>query len=365
MSSQRLVTALRCLPAGFACAVWPRRSRAQQSPGLSAAWGCSRSPSHSGIPLPAPRAARAAVSWLCQCRPAAVSWKARGDISANASQTRSDTSVVMCRLTLSSLSLLSQPLPRAPESRQVGQVRPSRVRVVSAARGLLPVGAGNARAPPWALCMWLRAAASAEALGHLCLPIRRLIPSCIGAPLPNGPSKCDIDIFVRAEGEWQWSTYGPGWILHTLQYPHGKHTNHCSATQGLLFLVVWHLLALIPGGGPEGIFLPCFTPRSPQPPWKGPAWSRFFSHPEKNVSLTGCACEMRWLASSTASAQLEEAALNSPESHCQQLLELSAGQTYLLKYSTVTRAEGCSTLPEQPEINGSRRAPGSESTHPA
>lgn len=183
MSSQRLITAPRCRPAGFACAVCPRRSRAQQSPGLSAAWGCSRSPSHSGIPLPAPCAARVAVSWLCECRPAAVSWKARGDISANASQTRSDTSVVMCRLTLSPPSLLSQPLPRAPESRQVGQVRPSRVRVVSTARGLPPGGAGNARAPPRALCMWLGAAASAEALGHLCLPIRRLIPSCIGAPL--------------------------------------------------------------------------------------------------------------------------------------------------------------------------------------
>lgn len=96
-----------------------------------------------------------------------------------------------------------------------------------------------------------------------------------------------------------------------------------------------------------------------------PSLVTFFFPSREKVSLTGCAWEMRWLASSTASAQLEEAALNSPESHCQQLLELSAGQTHLLKYSTVTRAEGCSTLPEQPEINGSRRAPGSESTRPA
>lgn len=73
---------------------------------------------------------------------------------------------------------------------------------------------------------------------------------------------------------------------------------------------------------------------------------------------------MCWLACSTAPALIEEAPLNSLEFHCRQLLWLSSGQTQVVKYSVVTRAEGCSTLPEEPEINCSWGALRSESTRP-
>lgn len=90
--------------------------------------------------------------------------------------------------------------------------------------------------------------------------------------VPLQPQKCKIDISVHAEGEWQWSIYNQGKILHTLQYPNGEDTNHCSATQGLLFLSAWQLLAFLLGENPEDIFLPCFNPRYPQRPWKVPSW---------------------------------------------------------------------------------------------
>lgn len=154
--------------------------------------------------------------------------------------------------------------------------------------------------------------------------------------------------------------------MHALHYPNGKDTNHRSATQGLLFLAAWHLLAFLLGAAPENIFLPFFYSQDIYiyiPDRHSKAQPGDIS-PFRDKCLSACTHQMCWLACSTAPALIEEAPLNSLEFHCRQLLWLSSGQTQVVKYSVVTRAEGCSTLPEEPEINCSWGALRSESTRP-
>lgn len=62
----------------------------------------------------------------------------------------------------------------------------------------------------WAAPVLVGAAALADALGHLHLPVGKLVLVCICALLPYGQSKCNIDISVLAEDKWHWSIYGQG-----------------------------------------------------------------------------------------------------------------------------------------------------------
>lgn len=228
-----------------------------------------------------------------KCRPTMVSWKAHGEISAIYSQSRSDTCSVMPTTNIFLPVCFVTATPKGPRKPAGGTGETFlrayhlslRISWVCFPRGFEacepPVGSAGC------CCLGKRLWR-----GHLRSPVRKLVPVCVCALLPYGQSKCNIDISVHAEGEWHWSIYSQGWISHTLQYPNGKDTNHRSAARGLLFLPVWHLRALPPEGSPEDIFLPFFffSPRYPQPPWKGPNLVTF-PHPGKK-----CLCPSDVLA---------------------------------------------------------------------